>query len=88
MDGFTKARIVHFVLPNGVHRPAIIVEDWEHLKGSPSHCEGYANLQVFTDGSNDVEVLGAVANSGIVWMTSKCFSEGKEPGTWHWPERA
>ncbi|WP_080058282.1 hypothetical protein [Spirosoma aerolatum] len=33
------------------------------------------NMKVFTDGIYDT------------WRTSVHYSEGKEPGTWHWPER-
>ena len=73
----TTGRMVHFVMPNGKHRPAIVVEPWGGL--------GAVNLQVFPDGSND----GAgVAN--VEWRTSVKYdnSETPEPGTWHWPERS
>ena len=93
MDGLTEGRIVHYVMPNGNHRPAIIVNAWKEL--SPP-CDGYANLQVFTDGTNDLigvpdvfkDHLNAIA-SGTWWVTSICNDEtDKERGTWHWIEKA
>ncbi len=88
MEGFTIGRIVHFVMPNGLHRPAIIVEAWP----DGTSCEGYANLQVFTDGHNDItgvqELESKVAiEDGIWWQASVCFdNQEKKPRTWHWPE--
>ena len=86
----TNGRIVHYVLANGKHRPAIVVEDWE--KGTD------VNLQVFLDGKNDETAeahdgsLGAVfeheRSIGIAWRTSVKYSEKKLPGTWHQPEGA
>ena len=46
MEGLTEGRMVHFVMPNGAHRPAVIVCVQEHG-------QGIVNLQVFTDGLND-----------------------------------
>lgn len=92
MEGLTEGRIVHFVMPNGDHRPAVVVNVW-HVSGQ---CEGYVNLQVFTDGSNDLHGLPDDFNDdaregikrGLYWATSKCYSETKEPNTWHWIEKA
>lgn len=95
MKGFTEGRIVHFVLPDGEHRPAIIVRAWPDGTG----CEGYANLQVFTDGSNDLNAFAPdghlksdIADSvreGRYWAGSVCFDEEtKAPRTWHWIEPA
>jgi hypothetical protein len=84
-QGLTVGRMVHYVLPEGrslgEHRPAIVVRVWKDI---PSYPEGTVNLQVFTDGSND----GRDHAAGIVWRTSVHYSEGKEPGTWHWIEKA
>ena len=78
MDGLTEGRMCHFVMPDGQHRPAVVVRVW----GNPEHCEGYVNLQVFTDGKND----GA---ENVEWQPSICYDdETKAPGTWHWIERA
>lgn len=91
MPGLTEGRMVHFVMPDGQHRPAIVVLVW-HVSGA---CPGYVNLQVFTDGTNDLSSQGKLHPDdvdriafGIWWRTSVCYSEGKEPGTWHWIERA
>ena len=69
-------RIVHFVLPNSEHRAAMVVKIF---------CDdGSAQLQVFTDGSNDNSYCG---DDNVRWETSVRYSEGNEPRTWHWPER-
>lgn len=81
MQGLTEGRIVHFVMPDGAHRPAIVVNVWQ-VSGQ---CEGYVNLQVFTDGAND----GQAFASGLLWQTSVCHdTDTKKPGTWHWIEPA
>jgi hypothetical protein len=88
MEGLTEGKIVHFVMSSGEHRPAIIVRVWRDLSGVP---EGYSNLIVFVDGSNDVKrVLAEPFADPVttVWETSIHYSEGKEPRTWHWIEKA
>ena len=81
MEGLTEGRIVHYVLADGgsmgEHRPAIVVKVWSKESGT-------SNLTVFTDWSND----GQHNENGIRWTTSVQYSEGKEPGTWHWIEKA
>lgn len=94
MEGLTEGRIVHYVLPNGSHRPAIVVNNWATQITPP--CEGYVNLQVITDCGNDLYGLPETVSqemrdeirSGMLWVTSACYSDGKEPGTWHWIEKA
>jgi hypothetical protein len=93
MDGLTEGRMVHFVMPDGTHAPAIVVKVW--------NASGLTNLQVITDGSNalpytpeekekfrgqgmDLETV----KHGHVWVTSRSYSETPEPGTWHWIEKA
>lgn len=80
MEGLIEGRIVHFVLPNGEHRPAVVVRAWR----GPNMPLGCCNLQVFTDGSND----GSEYKAGIYWATSVEYSEDPKPYTWHWPEQA
>jgi hypothetical protein len=80
MDGLFEGRIVHYVMPNGDHRPAIVVRVWRGPCGEESGC---SNLQVFTDGRND----GPGFESGVHWATSVAYSDEPKPGTWHWPER-
>ena len=100
MEGLIEGRIVHYVLPNGrskgEHRPAIIVKVWESHRA-----QGTVNMQVFTDGENDGlehhssvrvpgndEPIALRKSANTVWGTSVHYSETKEPGTWHWPEKA
>lgn len=93
MEGLIEGRMVHYVMPNGQHRPAIIVKVWGET--------GLSNLQVITDGSNDVpyteEEKEKFKNYGIapddirhghIWKTSISFSEEPQPNTWHWVEKA
>ena len=96
MDGLTEGRIVHYVMPNGQHRPAIVVQVWDYT--GPS---GTSNLQVFTDGPNDKPFTPAEKQKNIdfgidseqvahghLWRTSIMYSEEHTPGTWHWIEKA
>jgi hypothetical protein len=87
MDGLVEGRIVHFVMPSGEHRPAIIVRVWRDLSGAP---EGYSNLVVFVDGANDLHYASRpdVPDQVTLWETSIHYSENKEPRTWHWIEKA
>ena len=91
MEKATNGRIVHYVLANGKHRPAIVVEDWQDGET--------VNLQVFLDGSNDATAeihdgsAGVVFEHertvGIAWRTSVAYADAKKKlvGSWHWPER-
>lgn len=81
MDGLTEGRIVHFTMPNGNHRPAIVVKVW-------SKETGLVNLQVFTDGLNDAPLHTNDA-PGLMWATSIFPDETeKRVGSWHWIEKA
>jgi hypothetical protein len=77
MDGLTEGRIVHYVMPNGEHRPAIVVRVWRvqdykngQVVGLPHPPEnGCCQLHVFTDGTNDVYQTapdGEPCNSWVV----------------------
>lgn len=87
MEGLTEGRIVHFVLPDGPHagehRPAVVVKVWRRGDGSPPD-NGYSNLLVFMDGTND----GAQFSGYVNRQTSIEYSEEPRPRTWHWIERA
>lgn len=80
-------RTVHFVLPSGEHRPAIIVRLFDQAPTEKS----YVQLQVFIDGSNDsaqIHESERLPNTTTVWRTSVAQDPtGKIPGTWHEPER-
>lgn len=88
MEGLIEGRIVHYVLSNGEHRPAIVVRNWSNpfLPGS----DGRVNLIVFADGTNDSgAVSGNVSDQGLFWATSAHYDpEGTKHHTWHWIERA
>jgi hypothetical protein len=77
MDGLTEGRNVHFVLNNGIHRAAIVVNVWDKEAGVVS-------LMVFLDGPNDV----AVSAQNPLWVGTVSHSEEPKPRTWHWIERA
>lgn len=85
MEGLTEGRIVHFVMPDGEHRPAIVVKVWDKETG-------YVNLQVFTDGKNDripsETQWNEEVEKGMYWATSIYYSEDHEPISWHWIEKA
>jgi hypothetical protein len=96
MEGLVEGRIVHFVMPDGEHRPAIVTKVWDRENQS-----GCSNLNVFTDytndwGWNDAEQK-ALTDAGIkpeevkhghFWATSRMYSADPLPGTWHWIEKA
>lgn len=69
-------RIVHFVLPNGQHRPAIVTRVWTPVCGQ---------LAVFTDIANDARDVPEAVAQLVEYRSS--VMEGTGPGTWHWPER-
>jgi hypothetical protein len=39
MEGLTEGRVVHFVMPDGTHRPAIIVQVWSRETGLRATCK-------------------------------------------------
>jgi hypothetical protein len=86
MEGLIEGRIVHYVLANGQHRPAIVVRNWSNpaIPGS----DGMVNLIVFADGSNDYEAIQGATELGMFWATSVHYDPaGKMHHTWHWIER-
>lgn len=75
-------RIVHYVLPStsrraGEVRPAIIVRALRPMIDPTD--PGMCNLHVVLDGPNDAGTSE--------WAGSVLYSAGREPDTWHWPER-
>ncbi|MGE5631693.1 MAG: hypothetical protein ACM3TR_11425 [Caulobacteraceae bacterium] len=79
MDKLAVSKIVHFVMSNGEHRPAICVRAWNDTCG---------NFQVFIDGTNDAatDATREDMDRGVMWATSVCYSEDHTPRTWHWAE--
>lgn len=79
MEGLTEGRIVHFVIPGGQHRPAMVTRVW-------SKDTGYVTLNVFADQPNDTAWAGG---KNLVCETSVNFEEsGTQERTWHWIEKA
>lgn len=70
-------RIVHYVIQNGQHRAAVVVNYWPND-------DQRANLTVFVDQMNDKEFA---PNGNLAVGSAKQDEETKAPGTWHWPER-
>jgi hypothetical protein len=100
MEGLTEGRIVHYVMPNGEHRPAIVVRVWrqtvqvdpsidirltQEFKLVPPE-NGCCQLQVFLDSDGEHDWNDGPKN--ILWATSVLYSEKPEPLTWHWIEKA
>lgn len=85
MEGLTEGRIVHFVLGNEQHRPAIVVNVFRDANGNPPE-NGVCNLQVFTDSDKDGNYNDALPQ--VMWETSVLYSDNKTPYTWHWIEKA
>jgi hypothetical protein len=86
MEGLIEGRIVHYVLVDGVHRPAIVVNTWD----AEVRKMGIVQLQVFVDGTNDLKYgMGSVEyKNGIIWKTSVHYDDVLKPaGTWHWIEK-
>ena len=78
MNGLIEGRIVHYVLPDGKHRPALVVNVWNKDKGE-------CNLQVFLDDPNDR--IRKEEFYSPVWMGTIAYDELMSPNTWHWIER-
>lgn len=84
--GLIEGRIVHYVMKDGQHRPAIVVKIWDHDPNPPAGSAGTSNLQVFAD--SDAEGKFNDACPPMFWATSVHFDEtGQVAGTWHWPEK-
>jgi hypothetical protein len=76
-------RIVHFVLSNGFHRPAVLSGIHPQRFDSPASHD--VELHVFTR-------PGDPWDGGRTWQLMNyahraAFDERGDPGTWHWPER-
>jgi hypothetical protein len=89
----TIGRTVHYTMPDGQIRPAVVVRAWDHEPGG-SYPPGVVNLQVLLDGSNDriseknAEFFSEEETKrGQAWRTSVHHSEESKPNTWRWPPR-
>jgi len=88
LPGLIEGRIVHYVLSNGHHRPAIVVRNWSNPAIAGSN--GMVNLIVFADGTNDTGAIsGSASAQGLFWATSAHYDpKGETHHTWHWIEKA
>lgn len=73
--GLTEGRVAHYVAYNDRHLAAMVTGAGDE--------EDTADLVVFTNMKN----VAGVKNGGIQFHFNVAYSESKEPGTWHWPER-
>ena len=78
MEGLTEGRIVHYVMPSGEHRPAIVVR----VRNLETVTDGYVNLVVFVDGVNDVNLATTILETSVFFNNTD-----KPVGTWHWIEK-
>lgn len=90
MEGLIEGRIVHYVLQNGTHRPAIIVHVWYtigegNIRTPPEN--GSSNMQVFMDYDEDDQGYDARPYPLTRMKTSVLYDETGVPGTWHWIEK-
>lgn len=74
LSGLTEGRMCHYVAYNHRHLASIVIG-----------CNGdKADLAVFTNMAN----VNGVKNFGLQFHQDVQHSESKEPGTWHWIEKA
>ncbi len=73
MEGVAPGRVVHYVIDDGIIRPAIIAR--------VENSEGVASLWQFTVPPEDQ--TGAATK----WRPDVPYSEVHKPGTWHFPPR-
>lgn len=77
IPGLTAGRMVHYILGQDKHRPAIIANVIDPIAGT-------VNLIVFFDGPND----GRSIHSAGEWFRSVDYSEFHVFDTWHFIEKA
>jgi hypothetical protein len=71
-------QLVLFTLQDGkTERPAIVVRVVED--------NSIVNLQVFVDGTNDMDILAQSTSENILWQTSVPFSATPAKRTWRFP---
>jgi hypothetical protein len=80
MEGLIEGRIIHYVAYNGRHLAGMVIGLGAHLVDEPAK----ADLVIFTNMSN----VNGVKNFGMQFHQDVQYSETKEPGTWHWIEKA
>ena len=86
MNQVSIGRVVHYVLPNGEHRPATVARVWSQPEEWNPH-SGMCNLVVTLDTPNDYGIMGTAPDKDTVWKGSVYYSDTPQPNTWHRPER-
>jgi hypothetical protein len=83
MEGLTEGRMVHYVTYNNRHLAAIVIG---HMEGATAlkHPISFADLAVFMN----MDKVNGLKNFGLQFHSQVAYSEDKEPGTWHWIEKA
>ena len=78
LPGLVEGRIIHYVAYNQRHLAGMVI--------GHDASQGYsqADLVIFTNVSN----VKGVKNFGVQFQEDVEYSDSKEPGTWHWPEKA
>ncbi len=100
MQKATVGRTVMMVMRDGDVRPMIVTQAFEVTKDMADVEQQMVNGQVLLAGGNDLreregegslnnvpEGLDVLAGTSTALGWSRHYSETKEPGTWHWPER-
>ena len=73
----TVGRIVHYVMPNGGHRAALITR---------VHGTSCVNLAVFPDGDGEADAP-QIRKTSVTFREEHCEGRAEGANTWHWPER-
>lgn len=83
MDELIEGKMCHYVAYNHRHLAAIIIgySVGTQAVNPPFH---YADLAVFTNMSN----VNGAKNFGLQFHQDIPYSDDKEPGTWHFIEKA
>ena len=90
IPGAIEGRAIHYQLGpgDGVKRKSV----GQRRAGTIVRYAGgaVANLNVQLDGVNDVDKMpvGSIYPAEIAWFPSRPYSEGAEPGTWRFMDRA
>ncbi len=88
MEALIEGRLVHYVMANGAHRPAIVVNAREDINGPAEMGEGFVNLIVFLDGPQDRGGDMMIIQGHLGWVGYVSCSSRHEPNTWHWIEKS
>ena len=78
MPGLIEGRLAHYVAFNQRHLAALVIGY------DPSQSYNAVDLAVFTNMTN----VAGNKNYGLQFHSDVKYSESKEPGTWHWIEKA